>query len=87
MTEDDYTSALLKFVGAEFQRGDERATLDERTPLIEAGVLDSLRIAVLLGFIRDELCLYVPLARIDAENFADVRTIARMLTEVAGSAA
>lgn len=87
MTEDECTSTLLKFVGAEFLRGEERATLDERTPLIETGVLDSLRIAVLLTFIRDELGLYVPLARIDAENFADVRTIARMLTEVAGSAA
>lgn len=87
MTEDDYTSALLKFVGAEFQRGEESATLDEGTPLIETGVLDSLRIAVLLTFIRDELCLHVPLTRIDARNFADVRTIARMLTEVAGSAA
>jgi acyl carrier protein len=87
MTEDDYTAALLKFVGAEFQRGEERAALDERTPLIETGVLDSLRIAVLLTFIRDELCLHVPLTRIDARNFADVRTIARMLNEIAESAA
>jgi hypothetical protein len=36
---------------------------------------------VLMAFIRDEFAVHVPLAKIDAKNFADIRTIAAMLHE------
>ncbi|MBU3863226.1 acyl carrier protein [Streptomyces sp. 4503] len=87
MTEEEIRSALKEFIEQEFLPDDEHAALTETTPLVESGVLDSLRIAVLLGFIRDRLGLAVPLARIDARTFADIGSIARVLIETAEPAA
>lgn len=82
MTEDDYVSALVKFVGEEFLHGEAREELDDTTPLMESGVLDSLRVALLLTHIRDDMGLYVSPAKIDAHHFKDIRTIAGMLHEL-----
>ncbi|MEU6263052.1 acyl carrier protein [Saccharopolyspora shandongensis] len=80
---DEYRSELVKFVGEEFLSESERADLDAETPLLEAGILDSLRVAVLLNFIREELGVNVPLARLDMRNFADIETLAAMLADLA----
>ncbi|MFF5142335.1 phosphopantetheine-binding protein [Streptomyces sp. NPDC013157] len=82
-SEDAYASALLTFIGEEFLQEDERAGLDATTPLMETGILDSLRVALLLSYIRDELGLYVSPAKMDTKHFQDVRTIAGMLAELA----
>lgn len=84
MISDDYTSALIDFIRTEFLSGDERAALTATTPLVDSGVLDSLRVAVLLTYIRDGLGVQVPLAKMDSRNFADIRTIAAMLAEEQG---
>jgi acyl carrier protein len=81
MTEQEIKSALEKFIVEEFLQGEEEVPLTETTPLVDSGVLDSLRIAVLLTFIRDTLGMTVPLARIDANAFADISSIARTLIE------
>ncbi|MGW1412185.1 acyl carrier protein [Streptomyces sp. NPDC002403] len=82
MTEEDYVSALVKFIGEEFLQGDDQAELTDVSPLMDSGVLDSLRVAFLLTYIRDELGLYVSPAKIDIEHFKDIRTIARMLHDL-----
>ncbi|MBQ0984629.1 acyl carrier protein [Streptomyces sp. F63] len=82
MTEEDYASALIKFIGEEFLPEDERTKLNDVSPLMESGVLDSLRVALLLTYIRDELGLYVSPAKIDFDHFKDIRTIAGMLHEL-----
>jgi clorobiocin biosynthesis protein CloN5 len=86
-SEDVYASALLTFIGEEFLQGDEHAELDETTPLMGTGILDSLRVALLLTFIRDQLGLHVSPAKIDARHFQDIRTIAGMLAELAADTA
>ncbi|MFV2119888.1 phosphopantetheine-binding protein [Streptomyces sp. Act-28] len=82
MTEDDYTTALLRYVGGELLPADARTGLTDTTPLMESGLLDSLRVALLLTHIRDEWGLHVPPARIDAHHFRDIRAIAAMLHEL-----
>ncbi|GGQ17932.1 acyl carrier protein [Streptomyces roseolilacinus] len=79
MTEDDYATALVRYVGGELLPGDARDGLTDTTPLMESGLLDSLRVALLLTHIRDEFGLYVSPAKIDAHHFRDIRTIAAML--------
>ncbi|MEU9316907.1 acyl carrier protein [Streptomyces sp. NPDC048295] len=86
MTEEDYVSALVKFIGEEFLQGDEQAKLTDVSPLMDSGVLDSLRVALLLTHIRDELGLYVSPAKIDIDHFKDIRTIARMLHDLSSDA-
>ncbi|MET9519176.1 acyl carrier protein [Streptomyces sp. NPDC002994] len=85
-SEDAYASALVVFIGEEFLQGEE-VKLDDVTPLMETGILDSLRVALLLSFIRDELGLHVSPAKIDARHFRDIRTVAGMLAELAADTA
>ncbi|CAL9327162.1 acyl carrier protein [Streptomyces sp. SudanB182_2057] len=87
MTEQEIKDALEKFITEEFLQGGQEVSLTEETPLVESGVLDSLRVAVLLGFIRDNLGAAIPLARIDAHTFADIRSIARAVVEASSVAA
>jgi acyl carrier protein len=79
MTEEEYVSVLVEFIGDEFLQGEGKDELTDTSPLMKSGILDSLRVALLLSYIRDELGLHVSPAKIDAEHFKDVRTIARML--------
>jgi acyl carrier protein len=83
MTEEDYKSALEKFMVEEFLEGTAEQSLTETTPLVTSGILDSLRIAMLLSFIRDSLGVFVPFEKIDMRNFSDIRTIAAMLDGIA----
>ncbi|MCY0941362.1 acyl carrier protein [Streptomyces antarcticus] len=82
MTEQEYAEVLVEFIGNEFLQGEQRAELDQDSPLMESGTLDSLRVALLLSYIRDELHLYVSPAKIDAHHFKDIRTVAGMLHEL-----
>jgi clorobiocin biosynthesis protein CloN5 len=76
---------LLEFVRARFLGGDPRGELDEQTPLLELGILDSLNTAVLLTFIKDELAVRVPHADINATNFATVTSIATTVSTIAAA--
>jgi acyl carrier protein len=46
---------------------------------VQSGILDSLRVAVLMAFIQREFGVHVPYDKIDGQHFKDVRTIAGML--------
>jgi Phosphopantetheine attachment site. len=70
---------LVTFIRENLLSADEPVELDERTPLLEAGILDSLKTAILLSYIRDELGVYVSPALIDAKNFANVESLAAMV--------
>jgi clorobiocin biosynthesis protein CloN5 len=59
--------------------------IDETTPLLGLGVLDSLKTAILLNFIRDELGAEVPLAQINARSFHSVRSISTVVGAANGA--
>jgi acyl carrier protein len=80
MTEDDYRTALRGFVAEEFLDEEARPDLTDTTPLIASGILDSLRIAVLLTFIRDRLGVRVPLEKIDGVHFGTINAMVDVLT-------
>lgn len=83
MADSPYGPALLAFIRTEFLSAEDRDALTLDTPLLESGVLDSLRVAVLLSYIRDDLGVHVPLTKMDARNFATVRQICAVLDETA----
>jgi acyl carrier protein len=62
---------------------DQDVRIDERTPLLELGILDSLKTAILLNFIHNELQVTVPPAKLTADNFKDVASIAQAIEEPA----
>jgi clorobiocin biosynthesis protein CloN5 len=79
MSENDFAQRLVGFVRENLLPADSTIELDEQTPLLEAGILDSLKTAILLNYIRDELGVHVSPALIDTRNFANVRSLAAMV--------
>jgi clorobiocin biosynthesis protein CloN5 len=80
---DRVTEQVIAFIRTTFLDGDPRGELDERTPLLEWGVLNSLKMAQLLTFLRDGLepadRVRVPALEITGPNFRTVRSIAALV--------
>jgi clorobiocin biosynthesis protein CloN5 len=74
MNTDAVTARVLDFIRTEFLWSDEDRAIDAATPLLEWGIIDSLRIALLQAS--------VPTARIDAKNFQNAASIAAMICEL-----
>lgn len=53
--------------------------LDETTPLLEWGVINSLEIVRLLNFIREQLNVDIPADQMLADNFVNLDAIANMV--------
>jgi clorobiocin biosynthesis protein CloN5 len=75
------TAHLLTFVRKSFLSDDEEGELDEDTPLLEYGILNSLNTAMLIAHIRQEFGIAVPLADVTAESFKTVAALSSMLYE------
>jgi acyl carrier protein len=70
---------LVSFIKERFLPDEIADDFGPETPVLELGVLDSLKAARLLNFIRKELGTDVPTSMIDVDNFSDVRSIAAMI--------
>ncbi|CAM04545.1 hypothetical protein A8924_5688 [Saccharopolyspora erythraea NRRL 2338] len=56
------------------------------TALFGDGVLDSLRLAMLINFIRNELAVEIPYEHVNRDDFHDVHTIAKMVVGLSSEA-
>jgi acyl carrier protein len=81
-TTDEIAYRLVAFIRENLVPDDADLEVDETTPLLLSGLLDSLRTARLLNFIRREIGVSIPAAKLDPENFADVATIVAMVREL-----
>ncbi|MGW5154452.1 phosphopantetheine-binding protein [Nonomuraea wenchangensis] len=82
MTADELGRRLVAFIQESLVPDDVELEVDETTPLLLSGLLDSLRTARLLNFIRRELGVPVPAAKLDPDNFKDVATIVALIREL-----
>ncbi|GAA3868192.1 hypothetical protein GCM10022227_27240 [Streptomyces sedi] len=73
---------MTAFIKERFLSGDENKELEDTTPLLEWGVLNSMNTALLLMYLRDELGVVVPPTGIVAENFKDIRSITKMVNDL-----
>ncbi|MEU5959450.1 acyl carrier protein [Streptomyces sp. NPDC047525] len=73
---DEVTRTIIAFIRERFLDGDPKGELEEDTPLLAWGVLNSLNTVLLLNHIQDELGVKVPPSRINARDLKSVRTIA-----------
>jgi acyl carrier protein len=81
---DDIRTRLTSFFRAQLAEHPERvAALTARTPLKEWGVLDSLGMARLVGFIRDDLGVTIPFRYLTGRRFGTIDDIAGMVVEAA----
>jgi acyl carrier protein len=79
MTRAEISARLLGFIRERFLDNDLKSDLDEATPLLEWGILNSMNTAVLLSFIRTEFESSVPAASINGQNFKDVNSITSLI--------
>jgi acyl carrier protein len=56
--------------------------LDETTPLLEWGVMNSLEIARIIAFIHEHFHVEVPVERLDADTFGNLHSIANLILEL-----
>jgi len=75
MTRAEISAQLLDFIRERFLDSDPNSDLNESTPLLEWGILNSMNTVILLNFIRDELKCPVSAASVNGQNFKDVNSI------------
>lgn len=79
MAEPTVEDKLVTFIQGLVTDDDQGIEINEQTPLLEAGILDSLRTAMLLNFIHSELHVTVPIEKLSTQNFKDVGSIAAVI--------
>lgn len=85
MTDDEIAGKISTFIKEEFLDGDPKGELTETTPLLEWGVLNSMRTMVLLNFVRGELGVKVPTSKINPRDLKNLRSINSMVCELAAA--
>ncbi|WP_263172704.1 acyl carrier protein [Streptomyces sp. SCSIO ZS0520] len=76
------SESISAFIKERFLDGDPKGELEETTPLLEWGVLNSLNTVLLLNHIRGEFGVTVPPARLNARDLKNVRTITAMVRDM-----
>ena len=71
ITRDEMVNDLKQFVVTELLDGRDTG-LDEHTPLLEWGVIDSLSVAELVSFTRERFGIEVPQGEVSPENMKDL---------------
>jgi peptidyl carrier protein len=78
---------LLRYVNEELDVGELAGKITADSPLLELGVLDSIRTARLLAQIRSEYGLRIPPRDMTGENFRTVQAIAILIAALRDQAA
>jgi acyl carrier protein len=76
--QDDVRGQLLRFIEGRFPAA-RQTTLSEDTPLLEAGIVDSLGMLEIVVFIDQELRMELGDGDLTPENFGSINNIARFL--------
>jgi len=79
LSERETSDRLIAFIRERFLSGDPGGELDEDSPLLEWGILNSLNTAILISHIRDEMGIDVAFEMIDPRAFKSVRGLASAL--------
>jgi peptidyl carrier protein len=80
-SEAEISARLIAFIQERFLDGDAAGELDETSPLLEWGVINSLNTVILLSFITEEFGTPYSLENIDATTFKSVRNMTMMLSD------
>jgi clorobiocin biosynthesis protein CloN5 len=81
MLQDDLINPLKHYLSTEVLDGSDIG-LEEQTPLLEWGVLNSFEIMRLCNFIHQRFGVDVPADKMIAQNFINLTTIATMISSL-----
>ncbi len=79
MASEEISERVTEFIRDKFLNGDPQGELDESTPLLELGVLNSLNTVRLVSFVRDEMSVAIPPIEINGKNFKNIRSITALI--------
>ena len=85
MPDEKVQDKLRNFIHETLRPKEMTEPIEVDTPLIELGILDSLKTAILLNYIRDELGVHVPPLEMGARYFKDVLSIAALGGELSAT--
>jgi acyl carrier protein len=71
---------LTNYIGQNILEGKDIG-LDETTPLLEWGIINSLEMTTLLSFIRQAFDVEIPMEQLIPEHFASLSSIADLVLE------
>ena len=84
MDKKELMGALRSYIEEKILEGDAE-NLDEKTPLLELGILDSFAIVELLSFIESDFGVQIGLEAVAPEKFSDISVIADLIMEYQAS--
>ncbi len=76
----NYRNDIMKYVQQELAKG-RGATLQETDDLLAGGIIDSLGILMLVGFVEERFGIAVPDEDVVYENFCSVAALADYLEQ------
>lgn len=79
-------SEVRAFIVREFLRGDGR-DLEDTTPLLRSGILDSLKIVTLLAFLEEHFHISVSTDDVSVANFSTIARIGDLVRDLAARGA
>ena len=71
----------LKSYFAQDILGGDDVGLDETTPLLEWGLINSIELARLLKFVRKQFAIDLPADKLTADSFTDIASLASLILE------
>ncbi|MFI9504544.1 phosphopantetheine-binding protein [Nocardia sp. NPDC052566] len=83
LSPDEISERIVADIRDKYLEDDSLDEFSASTPLIELGILNSLNMIKLLGFIRDDIGVAVPAREINVKNFKDVRSITALVCGIA----
>ena len=75
----DIRESIRSYILAEFLPGEDPANLEDTTPLIASGILDSLATMRLVGFIEEEFSVKIGPHETDPEYIGTIDSIERLV--------
>lgn len=75
----DIKDSIKNYVVTELVTGNQHADLGDTDQLIESGIIDSLGIMKLIGFLEDNLSVEIDDMELVPENFASIEAITTLV--------
>jgi acyl carrier protein len=79
MTVTNVTQSIRDYIRRELMADKQDAPLDDDENLIDAGIVDSLGIFLVIAFIESEFAIKIQPEDVVLENFATINTIHRLI--------
>ncbi|HEY7414062.1 MAG TPA: acyl carrier protein [Ktedonobacteraceae bacterium] len=84
MQRTEIVAQLKKYIAQDVLSGKDIG-LDETTPLLEWGVINSLELVRLLNFIHTTFAVEIPMSKLTPDKLTNLSSISNLVIESAGS--